>query len=117
MSLALYMGEHIDSVITGELVARGINVQTVQSDGHSGFADPVLLRRAYELRRVLVTKDADFFQAAATINEEGGDHYGIVYVRDRLASLGDLIADLELFAQCCEPDEVLNTITKIPLRN
>lgn len=114
MTLALYMDEHIESVITSQLSSRGINVLSVQQDGRSGLADEFVLARAYELRRVLVTQDADFFAEATRMNEAGGDHYGIAYVRDYRVTLGPIIDDLELFAACNEPDEVLNTITRIP---
>ena len=116
MTLALYMDEHVDSVITSQLSLRGIDVLTVQDDGRDGEPDDLILARAYELRRIVVTQDADYFAEATKINEAGGDHYGIAYLREYHASLGRIIEDLEAFAYCNEPDEVLNTITRIPFQ-
>jgi predicted nuclease of predicted toxin-antitoxin system len=114
MTIALYMDENIDGPISDQLVQRGIDVLTAQQDGRSGWADEFLLARAYELRRVLVTKDSDYFAEATKVNEAGGDHYGILYLRDQFVPLGVIITDLEYFATGSEPDEVLNTITRIP---
>jgi predicted nuclease of predicted toxin-antitoxin system len=74
MTLALYMDEHIESVITEQLAIRGINVLTVQQDGRTRQPDDVILARAYELRRVVVTQDADYFGVATNTNAAGGDH-------------------------------------------
>ena len=116
MTLALYMDEHIESLITEQLANRGIDVLTVQEDGRTSLPDDLVLARAYELRRVVVTQDADYFGVATRTNEAGDDHYGIAYIRDFKIPLKRIIDDLEAFAYCSHPDEVLNTITRIPFQ-
>jgi predicted nuclease of predicted toxin-antitoxin system len=115
MTLALYMDEHVDSLVTEQLANRGIDVLTVQDDGHDSLPDDVILRRAYDLCRVLVTQDRDYFAEATKLNEAGGDHYGIGYLRDIDVPLMQIVADLEMYAVCCEADEVMNTIVRLPL--
>ncbi|WP_425616994.1 DUF5615 family PIN-like protein [Anatilimnocola sp. NA78] len=109
------MDEHIDSLITEQLALRGIDVLTVQQDERDSLPDNQILQRAYELRRSLVTQDSDFFAVATKLNEDGGDHFGIAYLRDINVPLMQIVADLEMYAVCCEPDEVMNAIMRIPL--
>ncbi|MGF1460261.1 MAG: DUF5615 family PIN-like protein [Leptolyngbyaceae cyanobacterium] len=59
MSLTLYMDENVHGAITNGLRQRRVNVLTVQEDHRSGIADPVVLDRATELRRILFTQDDD----------------------------------------------------------
>lgn len=116
MSLALYMDEHIPSVITDALRNRGLDVLTIQEDGRSGFPDPIILRRAFELRRVLVTEDHDYERIATEFWTSGESFYGIAFVVRKGTTFGVLIADLEALAVCLEVDEVFNLINYIPLR-
>ena len=116
MSLALYMDEHIPSAITDELRNRGLDVLTVREDNRTGTADPIILRRAFELRRVMVTEDHDYERIAIEFWTSGEDFYGIAFVVRKGTTFGLLIADLEALAACLEVDEVFNLINYIPLR-
>ncbi len=116
MTLALYMDEHIPSAITDGLKARGLDVLTIQEDGRTGSADVLMLRRAYELRRVMVTEDHDFERIATEFWTSGVSFYGIAFVIRRGTIFGTIIADLEMLAVCFEIDEILNRVEYIPLR-
>ena len=116
MSLPLYMDEHIPSAITAELQNRGIDVLTVQMDNRSGLPDPQVMRRAYELRRIIVTEDHDYERSAVDFWSRGENFYGIAFITRRGTTFGVIIADLETLAVCSEVDEVINRINYIPLR-
>lgn len=57
----LYFDEQVSHHLIDPIVARGIDVTTVNLLGHKGLSDPVQLLRATELGRVVVTHNvADF---------------------------------------------------------
>lgn len=119
MSLAYYVyyvDEHIPSAITEGLRQRGLGVLTIQEDSRTGAADPDNLRRAFELRRVLVTEDHDYEKIATEFWTSNESFYGIAFVLRWGVSFGALIDDLELLARCSELDEVINRIVYIPLK-
>ena len=53
------MDVHVRRAVTAALRLRSIDVLTAQEDGSAEFADEVLLKRATELGRVLVSQDED----------------------------------------------------------
>lgn len=65
MPASLYMDEQVDSRVTQGLRRRGIDVLTVQEDGHQSAGDPSVLDRAATLNRVLFTHDRHFLAEAA----------------------------------------------------
>ena len=116
MSLAYYMDEHIPRAVAEQLELRGIDVLTVQQDGQTGLADPLVPQRAYDLRRLVVTQDEDYKAIAAKCWADGTDFFGISFVDRYEISLGTIITDLELLAKCTEVDEIINQIAYIPLK-
>lgn len=61
---ALYMDENVDGRIVRQLRLRKVDVVTVQSDGRSGIADPLVMDRATDLRRLLFSQDTDLLAEA-----------------------------------------------------
>ncbi len=53
MSLSFYMDENVHGAITAGLIARDVDVLTVQANNRSGIADPEVLDRAIELGRII----------------------------------------------------------------
>lgn len=115
MSVRFYMDEQVPRQITLGLRIRGVDVLTVQEDGRSGLLDPDVLARATELQRVLFTRDDDFFPIANELLAASIDFYGIVYSHQQLASIGDCVRDLEIIAQACSLEELMNRIEFLPL--
>ena len=66
----------------------GHDVHTTRDEGLSGCADPEVWERAQEESRFLVTQDMDF---ADSRQFAPGSHCGILLVRLRSPSRGDLI--------------------------
>jgi predicted nuclease of predicted toxin-antitoxin system len=66
------MDVHIPRAITEGLRLRAINVLTAQEDEMAQADDPILLDRAGELDRLLVTQDTDFLVEADRRAREQG---------------------------------------------
>lgn len=115
MSVPLYMDEHVASDITRGLRERGVDVLTVQEDGREGEADPQLLDRATELGRVVFTRDTDFLRKASRRQRSGESFCGVVYGHQLRVSIGECVADLELLAKACEPEEFENQVQYLPI--
>jgi predicted nuclease of predicted toxin-antitoxin system len=79
MTIALYTDQHVPRAITVGLRVRGVDVLTAYEDGTSELADPELLDRADELRRVLFTQDDDLLAEAARRQREGILFLGVIY--------------------------------------
>jgi hypothetical protein len=74
------------------------------------------MERAGELGCVLVTQDADLLRIAHEWQEKSKPFAGLVFAHQENVSIGRIISDLELIAQCCEPDELRDRVIYLPLR-
>lgn len=110
------MDVHAPMVVTQTLRRRGLDVLTSQEDGPPLADDDSLLARAAELGRVLFSQDQDFLRIAAEWRDRGQSFPGIIFAAQRGASLGGLAQDLELLLTCCEPSELRDHVTYLPLR-
>ncbi|MFN6514739.1 MAG: DUF5615 family PIN-like protein [Nostoc sp. CreGUA01] len=115
MSIALYMDENIPRPITLGLRLLDIDVLTVQEDGYSGFADPLVLDRATELQRVVFSQDEDFLIEANRRQTEGIYFTGVIYIHQRKVSIGDCIRDLEIIVKAANLQEIANSVQYLPL--
>jgi predicted nuclease of predicted toxin-antitoxin system len=110
----LYMDVHVHSAITRGLRTRGVDVLTAQEDSAAELDDPLLLDRATELRRVLVTQDRDFLGEGARRQRSGEPFAGILYAPQSTAAIGIYIRDLELIALASEPHELADRLLYLP---
>lgn len=115
MAIRFYMDVHVPAAITGGLRHRGIDVLTSQEDGAREVADDVLLARAGELQRVLVSQDVDLLRIAHQWQVEGRPFLGVMFAHQGGISIGQCTADLELVAACCEEEELANRVLFLPL--
>lgn len=110
------MDVHVPSAITRALMARGVDVLTAQADETTRLDDARLLDRAFELDRVIFTRDEDFL-AEATARQRRGDPFaGVVYAHQWRVAIGRCVQDLELIGQCCEPADLASRVEHLPLR-
>jgi Domain of unknown function (DUF5615) len=116
VSLGLYMDVHVPYAITTELRLRGIDVLTAQQDSATELPDALLLSRALELGRVLVTQDIGFLREAARCRERSQAFAGIIYAPQLRVSIGQCVRDLELIACMSEPEEWMNHVEFLPLK-
>ena len=78
------LDEDIRPAVGDALVARGFDVLSVLEVGPRGVADTLVLERAIELRRVLITHNADHFRREhADGLRRGRAHPGILCVPQR----------------------------------
>jgi predicted nuclease of predicted toxin-antitoxin system len=116
LSVALYMDVHVPASITRALLARGVDVVTAQADGTTRLHDSELLERARELKRIMFSRDADFVSEATARQRRNEPFAGLIYAHQLRVTIGRCVQDLELIAQCSEPDGFLNPIEHLPLR-
>jgi len=110
------MDVHVPLAITEGLRRRGVDVLTAQDDGSSELEDSVLLDRATSFGRVLFTQDEDFLAEAARRRTLGEAFSGIVYAHQLRVTIGQCVGDLEIIAKVCEPADLADRVTHLPLR-
>lgn len=115
MSLAFYMDEHIPYPITIGLRIRSVDVLTTQEDGRKNVDDALLLDRATELNRVMVSFDADMLREATHRQESGIPFSGVIFAHPTQISIGECIRDIEIIAKAGEPNDLANRIEYLPL--
>lgn len=116
MSVSLYFDVHISYAITLGLRLRGVDVLTSQEDGTRELDDNLLLDRATDLGRVLFSQDRDLLREAHKRQQNGLTFGGVIYAPQLGIAIGQCIDDLELIAQCSDPDEWLNRLDYLPLK-
>jgi len=101
--LRYYTDEHIETAVVIELRRRGIDILTTAEVGRAGrgISDADQLAYAATQGRVLVTRDRDFVELAAT----NIPHHGVILLQ-RALSIGDTITYLELTAHLATRDEM-----------
>ncbi len=109
------MDVHIHGAITVALANRGVDVLTAQEDGSDTLTDPALLDRATTLRRVLFTHDPDLLAEADRRQRVGEAFAGLVFVKFRRLSLGQIINDLEILTKASDPVDMANRVVFLPL--
>ncbi|MGA9995089.1 MAG: DUF5615 family PIN-like protein [Pyrinomonadaceae bacterium] len=114
MPLALYMDVHVPRAITNGLRRRGIDVITAQEDNATTLDDSQLLDRATALNRSLFTQDDDLLTEAHKRQTEGARFAGVIYSHQLHSPIGRCVNDLEIIAQACEIEDLMNRIEFIP---
>jgi hypothetical protein len=109
------MDVHIRRAVTSALRLRSVDVLTAQEDGAEELDDELLLDRATELRRVLVSQDEDLLREGAKRLRKHEDFSGIIYAHQLRITIGQMVEDLELIARATSPDEWWGRIEYLPL--
>jgi len=106
--LRYYLDEHLPAAVALGLRARGIDVVSTAEAGRAAqeISDADQLAYATAQSWVLVTRDSDFIHLASTQLP----HAGIIYLQ-RVLSIGDTIAYLEVIARLSTADEVRDILT------
>jgi hypothetical protein len=116
VALTIYMDVHIPAAITDGLQRNGVDVLTSQTDQTRTADDEDLLARATALGRLLFTYDEDFLAISAEWQRAGKDFPGILFAAQLGPSIGRTIADIQLIAEVCTPEEVANQVIYLPLK-
>lgn len=115
MSLSLYTDHHVRSAIVKGLRRRGIDILTAQEDGRADHADEAILARVCELNRIIFTQDADFLAIAHRWQRAGHHFPGVIYAHQLHATVGRIVADLQLILEASACDEISDTVVFLPL--
>jgi len=61
------------------------------------------------------SRDQDFLRVSLRWQQSERLFVGILYAHQQGASIGRLVEDIELITACCEPEELSNRVTYLPL--
>ncbi len=104
--VTFYADENVDGPIVTGLQRRGIDILTIQADGRIGLApDSLVLDRATELDRVLISQDDDLLREARKRQSDGVEFAGVIFAPKDKTAWGSYIAELELIAHATTPEE------------
>jgi hypothetical protein len=115
--LLLRIDENFNHCILRGLRLRvpALDVVIVQETAMQGLKDPLLLREAAGLQRVLVTHDLKTMPRYAYARVAAGEPMpGIIAVPDDLP-IDQAIEQLHIVVECCEDHELANQILYLPL--
>jgi predicted nuclease of predicted toxin-antitoxin system len=115
MALRYYFDVHVPMAIITELRKRSVDILRAQDDGADELDDALLLDRAKELGRVLVSSDKDFLSEVHKRQHEATDFAGVIHYRPARVSLGQVIEDLERMAKLLESEELQNQLIYLPI--
>ena len=115
MSVRFYFDVHVLGAAYEQLHARGIDVLRAQDDNHEEAADSELLDQATELGRVIVTFDQDFLAEAYSRQHSRSEFAGVIFGHEYHVSIGQMVEDLTLIAECMEQHELENHVLFLPL--
>jgi predicted nuclease of predicted toxin-antitoxin system len=110
------MDVHIPAAIADGLRRNSIDVLTSQEDQTRTADDEDLLKRATSLGRLLFTQDEDFLAIADTWQQSSKHFAGILFAAQIGTSIGQMIADIQLIAEVCSPQEVAERVIYLPLK-
>jgi predicted nuclease of predicted toxin-antitoxin system len=109
------MDVHVRRAVTAASRLRSIDVLTAQEDGAAELDDELLLERATEPWRVLVSQDEDLLREGARRLSEHKNFSGIIYPHQLRITIGQMVDDLEVIAAATSQDEWWGRIEYLPL--
>ena len=89
-------------LIAANLRQRGIDITTSREVGLLGATDDEQLSFAKEQGRVILTHNDDFIR----LHRLNPNHAGILFIRQGVFSVGEVIRGLVLIHECCEPADL-----------
>ena len=114
--LRYYFDENTPRAILVGLRRRGVDVVDVQEDGLAGKSDPVVMARAAELGRVLVSQDRDMLRHARSFQRDKRYFAGLVYASQKKVTIGLCVRELERIAAEGTADELEGNVVYLSLR-
>ncbi len=110
------MDHHVHGYVTDHLRAGGVDCLTAAEDQHEDEPDEVVLARATQLGRSLVTYDRDFFKIHDDLLARREHHAGVLRVDSaKRVAPGEILASLLLAAQAYDPTDMADRLERHPL--
>jgi len=115
MTVGLYFDVHVDHAIAAQLRLRQVDVLTAQEDGNDQLPDDLLLQRASQLARPLVTHDIRFKAMAEDWQRQSRPFCGVIFGHLLQVSIGQCVKDLEVIAMATDPPDWVSAVVRLPL--
>ena len=112
-----YADENFHGTVLNGLRTRGIDVLTPLEDRHNETDDRIVLQRATDLQRVLISQDEDMLRIATERQRNSIEFFGLIFAHKQRVSIGQCIEDLELICHYEAPEAFLNHIQHLPLQS
>jgi hypothetical protein len=90
-------------------------VLTAQEDGSDRLSDELLLERASQIGRPVVTYDIRFLALAENWQRLGRPFCGLIFAHPMQVSIGQCVRDLELTAKATDPPDWVSAVLRLPL--
>jgi predicted nuclease of predicted toxin-antitoxin system len=103
--IAIYMDEHVPTVVSESLRRRGVDVLTAQEAAMRGASDEEQLALAVREGRTIFTQDADFLRMHAA----GHPHRGMVYA-PQVTPIATIVRGLMLIAEVLSPEDMVGCV-------
>ncbi len=100
--IKFHLDESVDHAISHGLRLRGLDVTTTTDAELIAAPDTDHIMYALEENRVIFTQDQDFLRR----HQAGDEHAGIVYSRQGLHSIGEIVRYLHFLSDCLEPQDM-----------
>ena len=115
MAVGVYLDVHVDNAIAVQLRLRHVDVLTAQEDGADRLTDDLLLERASQLERPILTHDIRFQAMAEDWQRSGRPFFGLIFAHQLAASIGQCVKDLEIIALATDPSDWQSVVMRLPL--
>lgn len=115
MAVGLYFDVHVDRIIAAQLRLRQVDVVTAQEDGSAQLSDALLLERATQQGRPLMTHDIRFKALAEEWQRQNRAFCGLIFAHLLQVSIGQCVKDLEIIAKATDPEDWKSAVVRLPL--
>ncbi len=105
--MKIYADENIERSIIEGLRRRKIEVISAKELGYIGKSDEFHIKKANEMKAVILTHDIDFLRMAASPEV---NHGGIIFSHQKNVSIGQCIRGVELIATVLSDKDMGNHI-------
>ena len=115
MAHTLYMDHCADGAVVAGLRRLGVDLITAEEDGREETADPLVLDRATELKRIVFTEDKDFLREARRRQNLGIHFYGVIFVRQNRVPIGRCIEDIHIIVEAGDIEHINDNVIYLPI--
>lgn len=105
--MKIYADENIERSIIGGLRRRKIEVVSARELGYLGKPDEFHIKKASEIKAVILTHDIDFLRRASS---QEVNHGGIIFAHPKNVSIGQCIRGVELITNILTDKDMENHI-------
>ena len=102
--------ENVDVRVAEGLRRRDIEAWSVGEEGKLGVPDEEQFVHATSLRAAIFTHDPHFVEIAIEKNQQGMEHYGVIFVEMHRMGLGECIRRLALCGDVLSAEEMMNRV-------